>query len=92
MRTLEKDEDDTIRVVFDWSKWLGSSTIASAAWENDSGVTLASASSTTTKATNYVSGGVEDCEYWLKNTITTDDIPARVESRSVQIRVVRKLA
>jgi hypothetical protein len=92
MRLIEKDENDTRRVIFDWSKWLVTSTIASVSWESDSGITLSSASSTPTAATNYVSGGVMDCEYWLKCTITTADAVPRIESRSVQIRVVRKVA
>lgn len=92
MKTVEKDEDDKIRVVLDWSKWLGSSEIASSAWEVDSGVTTASESNTTTTATVYVLGGTYDCEYWAKNTITTNDSPTRIESRSVRVRVVRKVA
>jgi hypothetical protein len=92
MRTLEKDEDDTVRLILDWSKWLGESEIDSVAWEVDSGVTVANQTNTATLATVYIAGGIQDCEYWVKCTITTDETPERIESRSVQVRVVRKVA
>lgn len=90
MKYRQKDPDDTIKMVWDWSDWLGSATIASVAYDLSSGISQANSSNTNTTNTNYISGGVLDGEYFVKATITTDDAVPRIESRTQMVRVVRK--
>jgi len=79
-------------VKVDWTKWLDGSTISTSTWTvNDSNLTLSDASNSSTTATTYISGGVEDCEYWLVNSVVTADAVARTESRSIRVKVVRKV-
>lgn len=90
-KTIHMDEDDVHQVILDWSEWLGSSTIASAAWEKSpTSLTLSNEANTTTTATNYLTAGdgYEDSEFKLKCTITTADSPARKESRTILIRII----
>lgn len=90
MKVVQKDPDDTMKLVWDWSDWLGSATIASVAYDLSSGISQANSSNTNTTNTNYISSGVEDGEYFVKATITTNDAVPRIESRSFKVRVVRK--
>lgn len=53
--TLHKDADDDVTVVIDWSRVLGSATISSIA-NTATGVTVDSASNTSTTSTFNVSG------------------------------------
>lgn len=64
---LEVDEDETLKVTFDWSSWLGSDTIASVTNEV-SGPTLSGASNTTTQASFKVSGGPGLIEHRITTT------------------------
>jgi len=89
MKVIQKDPDSTKKLVWDFSDWLGTATIASVAYTVDSGITVANDSNPNTTATNYVSSGTLDGEYFIKCTITADDTVPRIESRSMQIRVVR---
>lgn len=88
-KVVYKDKDSKKIITADFTKWLGSSNIASVSWTADPGITLSNASNTTKKATNYVSSGVYDGEYFVKVAITTDDTVPRIEARSFEIKVLR---
>jgi len=82
-----KDPGGTRRVIVDFSDWLGSSEISSAAWTVPNGITAANSSETTTTATNYFYGGAEGQEYTIKVCITTNETVARVKCVSFLLRV-----
>ena len=82
-----KDPDGKLRVIVDWSAWLGSATIASVAWTVPSGLTEAATSNTTTTATVFLSGGTDGQEYTVKCCITTDDAETRIKCRSFHVAV-----
>jgi hypothetical protein len=91
MTIIRKDEDDKVVVTIDWSGWLGSSTIASVAWDEPSNnLTISNESETTTATTAYLSGGTNGRDYWVQVAITTADAVARIESRWIEVRVMRK--
>lgn len=90
MKCVHKDPDDTIKLVWDFSDWLGTATIASKTFTLDGGISQSDSSNTNTTCTNYISSGILDGEYYVKCTITTNDAIPRIESRSFQVRVVRK--
>ena len=80
-KTAAEDKDYTL----DWSKDLGTDTIATSAWSADpSDLTINSpaATKTSTTATVWVSGGTPGQNYLLTNTITT------AGSRELEQRIV----
>ena len=90
MSYIWKGPDDKTPIPLDWSDFLGDAEISTVTWEADSGITLSDESNTSTTATNYVSGGTLGNDYNLRCTVTTNESVARIESRSIEIRVVRK--
>ena len=79
-------------VKVDWTKWLGSSSISTSTWTvDDTTLTLSNDSNSTVTATVYIGPASIDAEYWLVNTIVTDDAVARTESRSIRVKVVRRV-
>ena len=83
-----KDPADTRRVIVNWSDWLGDGVnISSSAWTVATGVTEANDTNSSTTATNYFSGGTLGQTYTIKNTITTDESPARIKSVSFHLIV-----
>jgi hypothetical protein len=93
MKTIYKDEKSTAKkkAKVDWTDWLASgSAIASSTWEEESGtLSLSDQSAGTAITTAYFTGGTYDSEFWLKNTITTDDTVPLIESRSILVKIVR---
>ncbi|MEE9158934.1 MAG: hypothetical protein V3U60_11170 [Gammaproteobacteria bacterium] len=76
---FQKDIGGTRRVIVDYSSWLGSSEVASAAWTVPSGVTQANSSITSSTAINYFSGGTDGQQYEIKVCITTNDAAPRIK-------------
>lgn len=66
-----KDPNSTLDYAIDWSRWLGTDTIATVAWTLQSGITQASASNDTTTATIWLSGGTAGEDYLVTARITT---------------------
>ena len=88
---LPKDPDATVPFTFNWSAWLGDSAeISSVAWDVPAGLTQESASSTATTATVYLSGGTAGSTYTVRCRVTTNESPARVDDRSLLVRVVER--
>jgi len=55
----------------DWSDWLGADTISTSAWSVPAGITKNSDSNTTTTTTIWLSGGTDQADYEIYNTIVT---------------------
>jgi hypothetical protein len=71
---------------FNWEKWLGTDTIATAVWTVPTGLTKTAQSETETVANAWISGGVIGTSYKVSCKITT--VGGRTEERTIEIRVV----
>ena len=85
MTVLRKDPQATLDYGFDWSRWLGTDTIATSAWTVPSGLVGTNEASTDTTTTVWLSGGVAGMEYRVTNAITTAG--GRTEQRTMLIQV-----
>ena len=84
--TFVKDPSERLDYQEDWSDWLDSDTISSSIWSVPTGLTqYGSATSTTTVATIWLSGGTHGQEYLVTNTVTTAG--GRIGERSIKILV-----
>lgn len=99
-RIITKDPKsaDKMLASLDWTRWLGTAAISTSSWVAQSkggatttALTLSDDSNTTTTATVYFAGGTENDEYWLVNTIVTNEAIPRTESRSIMVRCARKV-
>ena len=86
MATYTKALPGVLDYAIDWSAWLGVDTIATSAWEVDTGVTIDSDTNTDTVATVWISGGVIGTKYEAINTIETAS--GRTDRRYINISVV----
>lgn len=86
IKVLLKDPDATLDYSLDWSEWLTTDTISTAAWvATPSGLTIASTTTTTTIATAWVSGGTHGTDYDLRCRITTAG--GRIDDRTIRLQV-----
>lgn len=88
---FQKSAIATLDYNVDWRLWLtGDEEIVSSSWILPDDLTLEGSeiSSPITKA--YISGGTNGQIYTVKNQITTDSTPARVDQRSFQLFVVER--
>lgn len=83
IQTFQKDPNDTLDYVIDWSAWLGTDTISSSTFAVPSGLNKNSDSHTDTTATVWISGGYVGQSYTITNQIVTAG--ARTVERSFQI-------
>lgn len=99
-KILYKDlnSTDKIKAEIDWTSWLGTSTISTSTWaaqddygSTTSALTVSDDSHASGVTECYVTGGSQNEEYWLVNTIVTGDAIPRTESRSIELHCVRKL-
>lgn len=82
----QKDPQAVLNYVFDWSLWLAlGETISSVVNTVPAGLTLTSASNTTTTATLKLSGGTAGQSYKVSNRITTST--SQVDERTIIIQV-----
>lgn len=91
--TIEKDPNAVLDYKFDWSDWLAvGETITSASVTATTGLTVDSSSitDTSTSVTVWLSGGTPQVDYTLRCRVTTSNSPARVDDRSVLIRVIER--
>ena len=86
MRWL-KDPNATLQYTLDWSEYLGSDTIVSAAWSAP-GLTTNSTSSTTTTTTIWLSGGTVGKVYTVRCRVTTT--AGTIDDRSFEIEVTNR--
>lgn len=85
-----KDISDTRRITGDWSLFLGATAlINSVVYTVPAALTAAndSIAADGLTETNFYSGGVNQTEYTIKATITTDESPPRVKSHSILLAV-----
>lgn len=85
-----KRAGSTLDYVFDWTDegWLeDNESIVTSAWTEPTGVTIVTTSSTTTTTTVWVSGGTVGELYKIPNTISTDNSPARIDTRELFLRI-----
>lgn len=68
---IEKDPNDVLDYVVDWSLFLNGDTISASVWVIPGGITQGTASNTTTTATTILSGGTAGSTYTVANRITT---------------------
>lgn len=88
--TIPKDPDADLPYDFDWSEWLGEdATIADHVVEAATGITVESSDilSNNTTVRVRLTGGTVGEAYALRCRITTDETPARIDDRTVTIRV-----
>ena len=84
---FQKDPDAVLDYMVDWTRWLGTDTIATSDWIVPTGITETTATATTTTATIWLSGGTPGVSYSIVNRIITsagraDDRTIVVECRS----------
>lgn len=83
-----KDPDATLDYTFDWSSWLETGeTIASQTVTTGTGLTEDSVAASDSAITVWVSGGTVGESYEISCEITTDNSPARVDERTITIRI-----
>lgn len=86
--THEKDVDEKIDYVIDWTKRLNGDTISSASHTVPAGLTLDSESNTSTTSMARISGGTADREYKVEVEVTTSD--GEIVQHEFRIRVVER--
>lgn len=83
-----KDPDAQLDYTLDWSIWLPvGDTIAASQWVLPPDLSQVSSTNTTTTATVWLKGGVLGATYLIVNRVTTASTPARIEDRTIQIRM-----
>ena len=76
---------------FDWSLWLtGDEVIAVSQWILPEALTLESSSYTVATTTGYISGGDAGQSYTVRNRITTDSNPPKIDQRSFQLYIAER--
>ena len=91
--SISKDPNATLDYTFDWTDWLASAdepddTIASVAFAiAGTTATIGTVTNNSTTATAWISGGVVGEKAALSCKITTVNAPARVEERTVYIKI-----
>lgn len=86
-----KDPQAVLDFKFDWSSWLEfGEQIVDSLMIVTTGLTIDSASHTLSSTTAWLSGGVSGRTYTLTNRITTNSTPARIDDRSITIRVTNR--
>lgn len=88
LRWPNKDPDEVLDYVIDWSDRLAGDTISTSTWEVPSGITKDSDSNGTTSTTVWLSGGTANAVYTLTNRIVT--AAGRTMDQSVRLTVRAK--
>lgn len=83
---FQKDPNDVLDYVVDWTSWLDTDTIFTSTFTVPTGLVLDSSSNTTKTATAWISGGYTNQSYTVTNQIVTT--LGRTVERSFQIVVL----
>ena len=76
---------------FDWRLCLtGEELITASQWILPEALTLQSSSYTDTTATGYISGGTAGQAYTVRNRVTTDSSPPKIDQRSFQLYIAER--
>ena len=88
MANFIKDPQSKLDYSVDWSDWLASGEeIATSTWQSLDGLVIETSGFTGTFAVVWVSGGTAGTTYRLTNTMTTNNSPARIDQRTITIKV-----
>jgi hypothetical protein len=79
----QKDPSEVTDFGIDWSDWLAGDSIATSTWTVPTGITKDSDASTGTTTTIWLSGGTDETDYNLLNTIVSAG--GRTEERDILI-------
>ena len=80
-----KDPESLLDYQVDWATWLVTDTISSVVWAVPTGITQDSVSTTTTKATIWLSGGTVAIDYTIECKILT--AAGRTDERRFVVKV-----
>lgn len=83
-----KDPDEVLDYVIDWTARLAGDTIVTSTWEVPTGLTKGSDSATASTTTVWLSGGTLNERYEITNRIVTDGM--RTYDQSVRLRIRSK--
>jgi hypothetical protein len=87
-KSFPKDPDERKDYSIQWAAHLtGAETIASSVWVVDTGITVATTTTSATATTIWLEGGTSGTNYKVINRITTTSSPARILEKAIQIRV-----
>ena len=89
-QTILKDPGEVLDYSIDLADWLSfvSDTISTVTWTNSAGITKASQSNTTTRATAWFSGGNDKALEWATGRITTAG--GRTIERTIQFQIKQR--
>lgn len=92
--TIDKDPDADKPYAFDWSQWLGEAIINTSTWEVSPTSTTSPLVIESDDITNAgtgtqvrVTGGEAGTTYRLTNRVTTNESPARIDDRTLLVKV-----
>lgn len=85
VKTWTKDPDAVLDYTLDWSEWLDSDTISSAAWAAPTGITIDSTTTTTTLSAVWLSGGTHGTDYDVRCRVVTAG--GRTDDRTIRLQV-----
>jgi hypothetical protein len=91
--TIRKAADSVLDYTFDWTAWLAETgdSIASKTVTPDAGIIVVQDTVVTgNKVVVFLSGGTIGTTYRIKCKITTASSPARVDERSIYIKVAER--
>ena len=84
-----KDPDATLDYTFDWSEWLqDGESITSHDVDVPEGITLDEVAASATAVTAWLTGGTASGRYSIRCRITTDNTPARIDDRTIEIQIL----
>jgi hypothetical protein len=79
----QKDPNEVTDYAIDWGDWLEGDSIATSTWTVPAGITKDSDAKTASVTTIWLSGGTDNDDYILLNTIAT--VSGRTEERDILI-------
>jgi len=87
--SIIKDPTATLDYIFDWTLWLDDvvDTIASHIMTIPAGLTLVNSTKVGKTVVAFISGGAVGQTYQVDCQITTNSSPARIDSRSIYIKI-----
>lgn len=80
------NQGDSVDLVIDWTGWLGSESVSSAAWDADSGITLSGTTVTSKTTPVTVTAGTSSGKQRAEVKMTTDG--GQVRSMLLVVEVV----
>lgn len=85
-----KDPSEKLDYYFDWTNWLGATTLADSTWEIPDGLTVTTDYFTAKVAYVWVEGGTVGERYAMVNTIRDHSSPPRTAQRTMILNIEEK--